>query len=74
MDPKIKFHGCKFLLKNFYERMEYDDSLALMWADIDFSINKLYNFYETTYRNKQFSSSSQTSSAFTNKSLLFSGL
>ena len=51
MNPKIKFNGCKFLLQNIYEKIEYDSS-ALMWADADSSINKLYDFYETTYGNK----------------------
>ena len=43
-----------------------------MWADIDSSINKLYDFYETTYENKQ-SSSSQISSASSSRNSLFSG-
>ena len=72
MDPKIKFHGCKFLLENFYERMKYDDSPALMWADIDASINKLYDYYKATYKNKQSTLSSQTSSSYRNRSSVFS--
>jgi len=44
MDPTIKFNGCKFLLENFYERMDYEDNSALMWAGIDSSINKLHDF------------------------------
>ena len=53
IDLRIKFNGCKFLFEFFYERMDYEDSPALMWPDIDSSINKLYDFYETTYENKQ---------------------
>ena len=41
MDPRIKFYGCKFLLENFYERMECDDSSALMQVDIDASTKKV---------------------------------
>ena len=53
--------------------MDYEDSSALMWADIDSSINKLYDFYETTYENKQ-SSSTQSSSTSSSRSSLFFGL
>jgi len=73
MDPRIKFNRCKFLLEIFFEKMNYEDSSALMWAEIDSSINKLHDFYETTYENKQ-SSSTQSSSTSSNRSSLFSGL
>ena len=39
--------------------MEHDDNIVLMWADIDTFINQLYDYYETTYENKQSSSSSK---------------
>ena len=54
--------------------MDYEDSPVQMWTYIDSFINKLHDFYEITYENKQFSSSSQTSSASSSRSSLFLGL
>ena len=67
MDPRIKFMG-----ELFYERLEYDDSVATMWKEIETSINQLYDYYETQSKKKQSTSPSQTS--FRNRNLLFSGL
>ena len=47
--------------------MKYDDNSTLMWVDIDASIHQLYDYYESTYENKQSFSSSQTSSSSKNK-------
>jgi len=48
IDPHIKFEGCKYSLDIFYEKMNYSDS-AIVWIDIDNSINNLYHFYESQF-------------------------
>ena len=51
MVPRIKFERSKYLLENFYEKMNYLDSF-LAWNDIEHSINNIYNFYDSQFENK----------------------
>ena len=53
MDPRIKMRGCKFLLKQFYKRMNYADNHCEKWKEIEASLEKLYEHYESQYGNKQ---------------------
>ena len=70
MDPRIKFEGCKYLLENFYEKMNYPYCF-LAWNDIELSINNMYDFYDSQFENKQ---SSQPTSSSRPKSFLLSCL
>ena len=74
MDPRLKFLGTKFLIESFYERMNYDDSPAIVWAEVEAAIYHLYDYYETQFGNKQSSRQSQTTSSSRPKSSLLSGL
>ena len=50
--------------------MSYPD-YTLVWKDIEYSINNMYDFYDSPFRNKQ---SSQHASSFRPKSSLLSDL
>ena len=60
MDPRIKMNGCKYLLEQFYTRMNYGESCLEKWVEIESSLDKLFEHYESLYGNKR-STTPQTS-------------